>query len=170
MMQTPPINTPAHGCVPVVGRVVVVVDGGAVVVVLDGGGAVVVVVAAMVVDVDGFVVVVVLASVVVDVGGFVVVVVPAVVLVAPVVVDVVDELTGGVPALVDGTHSPKPDSKNRRRLGMTRASKHTRSVGPAAVGCTPEGVQTSHGSSTRADRPSTVTGNGGANRTEFREG
>jgi hypothetical protein len=150
MMQTPPIITPAHGCVVgvvvVVGGAVVVVDAGLVVVVV--GGAVVVVVA-------GVVVVVVGGAVVVVVAGFVV---------------VVDEFTGVATGSVDGTQRPKPDSKKRRGLDATWAAKQTRSVGPAVIGCGPEGEQRSQGSPTRADRPLTVTGNGGVNRTAFREG
>jgi len=180
MMQTPPIITPAHGCV--VGVVVVVVAGlvvvvvGAAVVVVVAGLVVVVVGAAVVVVVAGFVVVVVGAAVVVVVvAGLVVVVVgAAVVVVAGRVVVVVGaavvELTGDVLGSVDGTQSPKPASKKRRGLGATCAAKQTRSVGPVVIGCTPEGAQRSHGSPTRAERPLTVTGNGGVKCTEFREG
>jgi hypothetical protein len=164
MMQTPPIITPAHGCdvgvVVVVGGAVVVVVagfvvvvGGAVVVVV--GGAVVVVVAGLVVVVGGAVVVVVGGAVVVVVGGAVV---------------VLDEATGVAAGSVDGTQSPKPQSKKRRGLRTTCAAKQTRSVGPTAVGCGIEGEHRSQGSPTRADCPLTVTGNGGVKRTAFREG
>jgi hypothetical protein len=125
MMQTPPISIPAHGCVPVVGVDVVVVGGTVVVVV--AGLVVVVVGGAVVVVVAGLVVVVVGAAVVVVVAGLVVVVVGAAV--------VVVELAGGVVGSLDGTHSPKPSTKNRRGFGATRAAKQTRSVGPAVIGC-----------------------------------
>ena len=114
-----------------------------VVVVVDDGGALVVVV---VVD-DG------------GVGG---------VLLAVVVV--VDELSGGVEPSLDGTQSPNPRAKNRRGLGATRAEKQTRSVAPASIGCGPDGTQSSHGRNTRAERPLTVTGKGGVNRTELSDG
>ena len=171
-MQTPPINCPAHGWVPVVG-VDVVVGGGAVVVVVVGfvvvvGGAVVVVVAGFVVVVGGAVVVVV-AGFVVVVGGAVVVVVAGFVVVVGAVVVVVDEPTGDTGS-VDGTQSPKPASLKRRVLGATCAAKQTRSVGPTVVGCVLDGEQSSRGSPTCADRPLTVTGNGGVNRVAFGEG
>ena len=125
MMQTPPINTPAQGWVPVVGRVVVVVD--AVVDVVDGGGA-------AVVDV-----------VVEDVGGFVVVVVvlvpPVTGRVVEVVVDdvldevVVDVLLDEIGGSLDGTHrmANRP-SKNRRRGCPTRAAKQTSESAAATIG------------------------------------
>jgi hypothetical protein len=154
---------------------------------------VVTVVVVVVVDVVVLDVVDVVDVVVVDdgTGGFVVVVVVVVELVPPVtgrLVDVVlvlldvvvlldavvvDELTGGAGSL-DGTQRPnsgEKKSKKRRGAFAERAPKHTRSPAVAVVGCGPDGTHTSHGSSTRTMRlPFTVTGTGGAKRTELDDG
>jgi hypothetical protein len=147
-----------------------------------GGGAVVVVV--VVVDepvVGGLVVVVVdepvvggLVVVVVDeptVGGRVVVVVVDVVLdvVVDAVVDVVDDSGSGSS---DGTQSPYTWSKKKKRRGWftARAGKHTRSVN-CEVLAVPVGAHRTAGSSTRTETLlPTVTGNGGVNRGEVRDG
>ena len=172
MMQTPPISTPAHGCVPEVTVVVVVVDDvGAGVVV--GRDVVDVVVDADVVVVGFVVVVVVVAAVVVvalTVVEVVVVVLDAVVLDDVVLAAVVVDAAGGwLPAGLDGTQSPNTGAKKRRRLFTTRAGKHTRSsvVAPADE---PAGTHSTPGSSTRTESLPTVTGNGGAKRAEFRVG
>jgi hypothetical protein len=163
--QTPPISTPAHGCVPEVVVVVVVVDDvGAGVV----GGCVVVDVVVEAVVVVGFMVVVVVEAVVVV--ALTVVVVLEVVAVEDVVLDeVVLDDGGGLPAGLDGTQSPKTGAKNRRRSLTTRTGKHTRSIGavPADVLA---GTHSTPGSSTRTETVPTVTGNGGANRAEVRVG
>jgi hypothetical protein len=144
------------------GLVVVVVDDGAgglvVVVVDDGAGGLVVVV----VD-DGA-------------GGFVVVVVVDVVVLVVVVLDVVvdavvvvdDPGTGSS----DGTHNPYTRSKKKNRWGWftARAGKHTRSVNCALL-ADPAGAHRTAGSSTRTETLlATVTGNGGVNRGEVRDG
>ena len=176
LKHTPPTTNPTHGLVTGVWIVVVVVVDAVVVdvvvddVVVDEVGA----------GAGGFVVVVVVVELVPPVTGRVVVDVVLDVLLAVVVV--LDGLTGGGPlGSLDGTQRPtsgEKKSKNRRGTFAERAAKHTRSVAVAlataavavAVGGV-EGAHRSHGSSTRSRRWSfTVTGTGGANRTELDDG
>ena len=144
--------------------VVVVVDDGAgglvVVVVDDGAGGLVVVV---VDDGAGGLVVVVVLDVVVDA------VVDVLDVVVDAVVDVVDDSGSGSS---DGTQSPYTWSKKKKRRGWftARAGKHTRSV-DCEVLAVPVGAHSTAGSSTRTETLlPTITGNGGVNRGEVREG
>ena len=136
----------------------------------SGGGAVVVVVVVVDEPVVGGLVVVVVDEPAVG-GPVVVVVVDDVVLdvVVEAVVDVVDDSGSGSS---DGTQSPYTWSKKKKRRGWftARAGKHTRSV-HCDVLAVPVGAHRTAGSSTRTETLlPTITGKGGANRGEVRDG
>ena len=85
------------------------------------------------------------------------------------VVDVVDDSGSGSS---DGTQSPYTWSKKKKRRGWftARAGKHTRSV-DCEVLAAPVGAHSTAGSSTRTETLlPTITGNGGVNRGEVRDG